>query len=126
MNGGRTGAAAAGAAAWVVGFAWAVELGGVLVLWLVKDELVVVVDELDGVELLAVVLVVLSAGCSSTLELQPASPAASTIAATALVIAFMPHPRLRMDLSLRQWAQPTAPPSKVSSKAPGQLLISAG
>ena len=73
-------------------------------LWLVKVELLVVVDELDGVELLTVVLVVLSPGGSPPLELQPASPAASNNDATALIIAFMPHPRLRMDLSLRQSA----------------------
>lgn len=57
-----------------------------------KVELLVLVDELDGVELLTVVLVVLSAGCSSPLEPQPASPAASAAAATELMIAFMPHP----------------------------------
>lgn len=69
------------------------ELDGTPLLWLVKVELRAVVDELDGVELLTVVLVVLSAGCSSPLELQPASPAASNTAATALIIAFMPHPQ---------------------------------
>lgn len=77
------------------------EVGGALLLWLVKVELLVVVDELDGVELLIVELVVLSAGCSLPLELQPASPAASNTDATALIIAFMPHPPLRMGLSLR-------------------------
>lgn len=83
------------------------ELDGTLLLWLVKVELLVVVDELDGVELLTVVLVMLSAGRSSPLEPQPASPAANTAAATALIIAFMPHPPLRMGLSLRLRAQPT-------------------
>lgn len=94
-------------------------LDGTLLLWLVKVELLVVVDELDGVELLTVVLLVRSAGCSSPLELQPASPAASNTDATALIVAFMPHPPLRMDLSLRLSAQPTTSLGKVSSKAPG-------
>lgn len=82
------------------------ELDGTLLLWLVKVGLLVVVDELDGVELLTVVLVALSAGCFSPLELQPASPAASNNDATALIIAFMPHPPLRMGLSLRLRALP--------------------
>ncbi|KZO58403.1 hypothetical protein A2U19_11845 [Dietzia maris] len=69
------------------------ELNGTLLLWLAKVELLAVVDELDGVELLTAVLVVLSADCSSPLEPQPASPAASAAAATAPIIAFMPHPR---------------------------------
>ena len=69
------------------------EFNGTPLLGLVKVELLVVVDELDDVELLTAVLVVLSAGCSSPLEPQPASPAASAAAATALIIAFMPHPR---------------------------------
>ena len=76
------------------------ELGGALV-GLVKVELLVVVDELDGVELLTVDPIVLSAGCSPSLELQPDSPATSNAAATALVVAFIPHPPLRMGLSLR-------------------------
>ncbi|AWH96941.1 hypothetical protein [Dietzia psychralcaliphila] len=82
------------------------ELDGTLLLWLVEVELLVVDDELDGVELLTVVPVVLSAGGSSPFELQAARPAASTAAATALIIAFMPHPPLRMGLSLRLSAQP--------------------
>ena len=66
------------------------EVGGALLLWLVKVELLVVVDELDGVELLTVVLVVLSAGGPPPLELQPASPAASNNDATALIIGVFP------------------------------------
>lgn len=88
------------------------ELDGTLLLWLVKVELLAIVDELSGVELLTVVLVVLSAGCSSPLEPQPASPAASNTDATALIVAFMPHPPLRMDLSLRLSVQPTTSPGK--------------
>ena len=57
-----------------------------------KVKLLVVDDELDGVELLTVVLVVLSAGCSPPLWLQPASPTASNSDAAALIITFMPTP----------------------------------
>ena len=118
MNGGRTGTAAAGAATvGVVGFAWTEELDGTVLFWLVKVELLAVVDKLDGVELLTIVLVVLSAGCSSPFELQPARPAASIAATTAPIIALMPHPPLRMDLSLRLKAQPTNAPGNTSSRA---------